>query len=130
MTLWDDTVKKSPRKARPYHNRGYYYAGQDSSFQPWLILTRPSRLTPYTRRAYYNRGFIYFKQNNLPQALSDYTKAIAFNPDPHDTRAYNNCGLLYAKQNNLTQALATYTKAIAFDPADAQAYNDRGIIYG
>jgi len=23
LTLWDDTVKKSPRKARPYFNRGY-----------------------------------------------------------------------------------------------------------
>ena len=41
FTLWNDTVEKSPHKARPYNNRGVVYYEQRNFTQACLILTKP-----------------------------------------------------------------------------------------
>ena len=41
FTLWDDTVRKSPHKARPYNNRGIFTTIKAILLKPCLIITRP-----------------------------------------------------------------------------------------
>jgi tetratricopeptide (TPR) repeat protein len=75
----------------------------------------------------FNLGLVYGKQGNLLQAISEYTKAIAINPNYAE--AYNNRGIVYGQQNKLTQALADFTKAIKINPNFAQAYYSRAVTY-
>ena len=69
-------------------------------------------------------GIAYHQQDNLPQAISYYTKAIEINPDY--AAAYSNRGLAYHQQGNLPQAISDYTKAIEINPNYAEAYSNRG----
>ena len=77
--------------------------------------------------AHNNRGDAYFKQGNLPQAISDYTRAIEI--DPGLASAYDNRALAYAKQGNLTQAISDCTRAIEINHNYVGAYDNRGVIY-
>ena len=77
-------------------------------------------------KTYANRGDFYANHNNLPQALSDYNKAIAINP--RYAQAHSNRGVLYEKQGAFTQAMSDYNEAIAINP-NADTYNDRGNAY-
>ncbi len=127
FTLWNDTVQKSPNKARPYNNRGSVYSEEDDLVQAMLDCSKAITLNPNYAEAYYNRGLIYDKQGNFTQALSDYNKAIELNPSYPE--AYNNRGVTYANQDNITQSISDYSKAIGLNPNYAEAYNNRGIIY-
>ena len=76
---------------------------------------------------YFNRGLAVSKQGNLPQAISDFTKAIEINPNLAD--AYYGRGIVYGEQGNFTQAISDCTKAIAINPNLADAYFSRGLAY-
>ena len=126
FTLWDDTVKKSPHKARPYNNRGYASGEQGRFTQAMSDFDKAIDLDPDYAEVYKNRGVIEEKQNDLGPALSDFSRAIALRP--RFAEAYTNRGAIYAGQNNLGPALADFSKVIALMPEDAQAYYNRGII--
>ena len=102
FTLWDDTVRKSPHKARPYNNRGIVYDKQGNFTQAMSDFNKAIEINPNYAEAYNNRGIIYDKQGNFTQAMSDYNKAIELNPNYAE--AYNNRGL------------STTNKAISLKP--------------
>jgi predicted TPR repeat methyltransferase len=62
-----------------------------------------------------NLGTIYFKQNNLSEAIDAYQRAIAIKPDYVD--AYYNLGLALTKNNLLENASTVYQKLLAISPA-------------
>jgi len=78
---------------------------------------------PYGNRANYYRG-----QGKIQEALADYSKSIALNPNGQ--QAYNSRARLYfdsAKtQDTLRLALADYNKAISIDPNNGEFYVNRG----
>jgi tetratricopeptide (TPR) repeat protein len=127
FTLWDDSVRKSPHKARPYNNRGKAYDDQGNLPQAIADYSKAIEINPNYADAYCNRGNIYNKLGNFTQAMFDYNKAIEINPDYE--LAYNNRGSVYEKQDNLTQALSDYNKTIELNPKLAEAYNNRGNVY-
>jgi len=126
-TFWNDAVKKSPHKARPYNNLGSVYYNQGNFTQAITELNKAIAIDPDYAEAYYNRGLNYYKQGNLTQALSDCNKAIEINPKY--AQSYNNRGLVYSQQGNFVQAISDYNKAIEINPKYAQSYNNRGLIY-
>jgi hypothetical protein len=77
--------------------------------------------------AYYNRGKAYEKQGLVPEALSDYTKAIEINPQ--FTKPYNNRAILFQKQRMYTKALDDYQRLVALDPNSVLVYYNRGLLY-
>jgi tetratricopeptide (TPR) repeat protein len=77
--------------------------------------------------AFYNRGVSYFDKDMLDQAISDYTEAIALNPN--DSSAYYNRGIANRHKGNIDQAIADYTAAIAIEPDHAHAYYNRAALY-
>ena len=78
--------------------------------------------------AYNNRGVAYGVKGDHDQAIQDYDKAIALNPDAAE--AYNNRGVAYGVKGDHDQAIQDYDKAIALNPDDAEAYYNRGVTYG
>jgi tetratricopeptide (TPR) repeat protein len=91
-----------------------------------IFLSIPS-VYAETAEDYYNRGKDDYRQGNLSQAISDFTKAIEINSNY--ATAYNNRGNCYLHQGNLPQAIIEFTKAIEIDPKFAEAYYDRGLAY-
>jgi tetratricopeptide (TPR) repeat protein len=127
ITLLNDTIRKSPHKARPYGNRGSEYFKEGNFTQAMSDFNKAIELNPKDPEAYYNRGDVYKKQGNFTQAISDYNKAIELDPNYAD--AYTNRGVAYAKQNNFTQAMPDFTKAIELNPNLSAAYNNRAVVH-
>jgi tetratricopeptide (TPR) repeat protein len=88
FTLWNDTVQKSPHKARAYNNRGLEYFNQGKTLQAISDFNTAIEINPDYAAAYNNRGVLYAIKGDRPQAMSDFKKAIEINPGYTD--AYNN----------------------------------------
>jgi len=75
----------------------------------------------------YNDGGANVKIGKYQEAITDYDKVIAL--DPNDTDAYYNRGLTKDYLQRYEEAIADYDKAISLEPNAADAYNNRGISY-
>jgi len=73
---------------------------------------------------YYNSGRAYKAQKAYPEAIRDYTNAIAMKPDFY--QAYYARGNVYKYQKDYPRAIQDYSKAIEINPDFYQAYNNRG----
>jgi tetratricopeptide (TPR) repeat protein len=69
----------------------------------------------------------YFKSDEYPKSIEDYTKAIELNPQYAD--AYYNRGVAHDDLGEYQKAIEDYTKAIELNPQYADAYSDRGYVY-
>ena len=127
ISLWSNTVDRSPNKARPYNNLGYAFYQHGDITQAIFNFNKAIALYPDYADAYDNLGWTYYNQGNLSRAFDDYNKAIELNP--RFAKAYNNRGLLYYKQGRFSQAMADYNEAIAMDPDFAEPYNNRAIVF-
>ena len=127
LTLWNDTVHKSPKRAGPYNNRGLAYCAEGNLPQALSDYNKAIEIDPNYADAYNNRGIAYRTQGNLPRAISDYNKAIELNP--RLVEAYNNRGSAYRAQGDLPRAISDFSKAIEMNPILAEAYNNRGNAY-
>ena len=73
---------------------------------------------------YDKRGYAHHALGQYENAVSDYTKAIKF--DPEYGRTYYNRGNSYEKLGQYQNAIADYTKAIKVNPYNGSAYTSRG----
>ena len=126
-TLWNDVILKSPKKARPYNNRGLAYMDRGNIIQAVSDYTRAAAINPRYADAYNNRGVAYTQQGNFTQAISDLTQAIEIKPNYIE--AYNNIGITYYQQGNITQAFSEFNRAIEVNPNYPKAYYNRGVAY-
>ena len=80
ISLWADSVQKSPRKARPYANLGFAYldsADYDRAFD-WT--QKAIQIDPRHAIAYHNLSLIYQKRGDLNQAIEMGEKAADTRP--------------------------------------------------
>ena len=75
------------------------------------------------------RGIIYFQQNDLELAKSDFEKSIRYTARGFNPRAYFWLGLCHQKQGNVNQAVREYTRALRLSPRFSRAYFNRGLAY-
>jgi len=127
ITLWQDTVEKSPHKARPYNNLGVAYAQEGKLDQAWDNFNKALKMDPQYMEVNYNIGFFYEKRGDFTKAIPCFTKVIDVNP--RFAKAYYQRAFSYDKQGNITQAMADFTKAINVNQYDANSYSERGLIY-
>ncbi|MEI6863506.1 MAG: tetratricopeptide repeat protein, partial [Candidatus Omnitrophota bacterium] len=80
LTLWNDTIRKSPHKARPLNNRGVAYCSKGNFDRALSDFNKAIELYPKFADAYNARGSAYKYKGDLERALSDYNKAIELNP--------------------------------------------------
>jgi tetratricopeptide (TPR) repeat protein len=94
LTLWNDTVQKSPHKVRPYINRGDFCVTQGNFTQAMFDFNKAIEINPRNAGTYSNRGGVYGLENNFTQAVFDFTKAIEIDPKCKDAY-YNRAGTYY-----------------------------------
>ncbi|MGF1588256.1 MAG: tetratricopeptide repeat protein [Pleurocapsa sp.] len=91
------------------------------------LLDRLIALCPDNAADYNNRGLMYFRNNQIIEALSDLTQALEI--DPHLDSAYNNRANCYAAQGELAEAIADYDLALDLNPANLRAWINQGIAF-
>lgn len=127
FTLWKDAVRKAPRKARPYNNRGRGYFDIGKPETALTDFTKAIELKPDYTDAYYNRAFVHHRLGNTDEAIADYKRAIKTNPGYF--KAYFNMGNVYKQEGDIEKAISQYNKVILLAPQHFGAYGNRGNIY-
>ncbi|MGL5939891.1 MAG: tetratricopeptide repeat protein [Waterburya sp.] len=87
-----------------------------------LIALRPDNAADYN-----NRGLMYYRNNQIIEALCDLSQALAINP--HLDSAYNNRANCHAAQGELAEAIADYDLALDLNPANIKAWINQGIAF-
>ena len=87
-----------------------------------LIALRPNSATDYN-----NRGLMYFRNNQITEALADLSQALEI--DPKLDSAYNNRANCYAARGELVKAIADYDIALDLNPANLRAWINQGITF-
>jgi len=76
---------------------------------------------------YFCRGTANYMSGRSAQAISDYERAIEFNPECAKT--YNNRGGAYLALGQYTEAISNFNQAIELDPKYGSAYHNRANAY-
>ena len=84
-------------------------------------------LCPDNAADYNNRGLMYFRNNQLVEALCDLSQALRINPCLDS--AYNNRANCHAAQGDLAEAIADYDLALDLNPANLRAWINQGITF-
>ena len=127
VTLWNDTILKSPHKVRPYVNRGYILYHQGHVEQAIADYNKAVELDPDLAAAYNNLGWAYYNLGDLNKAFLYYSKAIE--KDPRLAKAYYNRAIVYCKQGKYRQAILDFSRGIDIDPVHTDSFYNRGLAY-
>ncbi len=140
----------NPRNEHAYYVRGFIYSCNINLDQAISDFNKAIEFNPSFAQAYCYRGNAYLHKENLAlmtkalkeklwpsydykskvnfnQAISDFNKAIGFNPSL--TEAYNSLGGAYIDENDYDQAIASFNKAIELNPQSMIAYARRAVAY-
>jgi len=129
VTIWEDTVRKSPGKSRTHFQLAYAYAEQQ----------RFDRALPEYERAAaigmpdYDRhdllvdwGLAYDGLHQPEKALAKFREAAALDPTAH---VYTQIAKVYAEQSQWKSALDSLEMAEKLDRNFAYTYAYRGLVY-
>ncbi len=129
FTLWNDVIRKSGHKARPYTNRGNaYFDNGDFSLAIRDYTSQIAYETKSAEAAHVNRGLAYQRLGNIEAAVSDYNKSLELSPRG-DTGVYSYRGNAYLALGAFAKAIADYDTAIDMNPNRAENYYNRGFVY-
>ena len=105
ITLWEDTLQKSPSDLKVLHNLSHFYLEAKDNKKALVTLTKLSKSNAssfYRSFAHNNLGSIYAQNNNLDLAKKEFNKAIQL--DETIPLGYLNLGNYYA-------SIGSYKKA-------------------
>ncbi|WP_426615642.1 tetratricopeptide repeat protein [Bradyrhizobium sp. McL0616] len=106
-------------------NYGYALKALNRPQEALAYFTRALAVNPRNPLSYYNRGSILAEfARNYPEAIDQFDKAIAFNPNFAD--AYSSKGNCLEKLRRYEDALIAYDKALSIKPDLEAAWLGRG----
>ncbi len=127
MSLWEDIVRKSPRKARAHANLGRVYGDLNRLDDALRCLNASININPNDDRTYLNRGVIHKRLGMQVKALDDFNNAIAINPNYFPT--YIRRAGVYMEQHRYNAALDDLSYAMRLEPNHEDAYVQRGLLW-
>jgi tetratricopeptide (TPR) repeat protein len=126
-SLWEDTAKKSPGKARPHSNLGIAYKSEgrtEKAIEQYKIAIQAD---PSYANAYSNLGNIYLAMGLFDKAIADYEATLRLRPYHPD--ANYNMGVAYHYKGQTDEAIRYYEKALEINPYYADAHYNLGLAY-
>jgi tetratricopeptide (TPR) repeat protein len=120
ISLWQDVVQKSPRKARPHNNLGYAYYQN-------IQADNAIELNPDYSLAYNNLGVVYEARGLIDERIEAYRSALRI--DPEFVLAHINIGRAYLDKGQLDKAMYHLNAAIKLKPYNAQAHSAISKVY-
>lgn len=127
LSLWKDSVSKSPYKARPHHNLGKAYEAEgmiDKAIEHYLIALLSE---PNAARIHNNLGNAYRTRGMRSKAVEHYERAISLNPELAEPHV--NLGILYKNEGQLDKAINHYKYALSLNPDLPDAHFNIGNLY-
>jgi len=125
--LWQDCIKKSPYKARPYNNAGLSLINKDKPEEAIVWLKKAISLNPNYPKALNNMGVALLETEKPSQAIPFLLKSAEI--DPLFSGPRYNLGNAYAKLGKLDQAIFHYSEAIKLKTNYVKAYNNLANAY-
>jgi len=98
VTLFTDTVRKSPDAALPHNNLGIVYLNQNRLAEAVNEFITVLKLKP-DADAHYNLGIAYLNQNRLTEAVNEFIAVLKLKPD--DTEARNKLQICYGRMKTM-----------------------------
>lgn len=126
ITLFDDIIKKEPKLALAYNQRGWAKVQAGNIKGGMDDFTRAIEVDSTYAQGYNNRGSYRKEVKDYSGALDDLNTAIRL--DSTYASAYNNRANTYFALGKLQEALADYNKAVGYDSTMGQAYFNRGLL--
>lgn len=126
LTLWGDTVAKSPEKSRPNDNYAKALSDAGQTQEALAYAQRAIQADPQNAYAHYNAGRILDKLNRGSEAIGWYLAAIGIKPDLKE--AYNNLAVDYLLEGKVEKAAEIYRRVLEKDPSFPEAHNNLGTI--
>ena len=126
VSLWEDTVRKSPNKRRAHFQLAYAYDQQQRYSQALEEFQKTAELGQLTPDLLLDWGLVYDHLSQLDQALVKFQQAAAMQPTAH---IYTQIGMAYAQQSRWVEALQALATAEKLDPKFPDTYVYRGKIY-
>ena len=127
VSLWKDTVEKSPEKDLVHNNLAAAYMGAKMLRKAERQLIETLRLNPSQPDAYANLGHINFQRKNWKYAIANFSKAIALGNHKPDT--YYFFGLAWSMQKVYLKAIPFLQQAVSMRPNKAHYHFDLGEAY-
>lgn len=121
FTLWSDTQKKSPNKARPYNDIGNVYLLQNKFGEAMAMYQKAISLKPDFYEAHYNLGSIYAKYGMWTGAIRQFLKALETGGSG-EYRIHYRLGDAFAGKEMFEDAIMEYKISVRLKPDDPNAY--------
>ncbi|WPD21122.1 MAG: tetratricopeptide repeat protein [Candidatus Electrothrix scaldis] len=122
ITLWQDSVEKSPSKPRPHESLAYYLEKEGRDYESLQHYLNVAKLTPDNPIAWNNVGNLYMKTGQFKAAANSYSAALRLRPDYKD--AHNNIGNALSRQGRFKEAVEHYKKTLQFDEKSAKVHTN------
>jgi len=113
ISLWEDTARNAPGKARVWFNLGGAYLSTDPE-KARTALLRALDLQPHFPEALYDLGVIEQGRNNWSLALAFYERAVAQQPDYWP--AWNNMGNTLSAMGQNSRAMEYFQRTLSLNP--------------
>jgi len=108
-----------------YIGRGYAYLENEKYKEAKDDFKEAKHLG--STKAYERLGKVFYKKNDIPSAIENFTLAIK--DDPNNSRFFINRGLAHFMNKDFNNAIKDYDLALKNDPNFAQAYLHRSTAY-
>jgi len=127
LSLWVDTVSKSPDKARPLNNLGYIY-NREGLYRPALrVLSRANEIEGDYPEALLNLAITYRHLDRLEEAEAACLMALRLKPEYPE--AFNCRGDILRLQGKSGEAEKAYLSALELNPRFSEARNNLANLY-
>ena len=125
LILWEDVVKKSPLKERPYINLGKAYIDAKKVDDAIRVLGIAIELNPLSYKAFNNRGIAYRINKQYDLSLADLNKSLKINPKFF--KAYGNRGKVYEDIGKHDLAMEDFEESLRIEIENPEVFNNLGM---
>lgn len=125
VALWQDCVRKSPSKARPYNNLGSALSESNRLQEAATNFQKAIDLRPGYGDAHYNLGYAWIRLGRMQDGVQQLQEAVRL--EPKNYMAYNNLGVAYLLQNSYREAARHLQLAVDLAPEFGPARNNLAV---
>ena len=127
ISLWEDTAKKSPRKALVQNNLATAYMGADQLEKAKAALETALLIEPSQIDSHVNLGHIASRNKNWKMAIEKFDLGIELGTKKADTFYY--AGFVRNNLGKYEEAIPYFKNAITIKPSNADYHFDLGNSY-
>ena len=125
LTLWQETVDRSPGSANAQSNLGAALFARDRLQEAMHHYEVSFRINPNLASIHFNMGLVLVRTKRLPEASAHFAEAFRINPRFYP--AHYQLGLTLILLGRPEEALAQFAQAVQLAPAMAEAHYEWGV---